>query len=194
MKTISLISLFLVLTSTAFTQISKGQFLLGGKISFESIKNESSIDGTYESTNYYISPNIGYFLFNKMATGLRIDFDSYNSKSNNIETHLNATSFSPFLRYYFLPLPKKINLLVDVSYIHKKTKWSSPTNEGYYEKTNGYNISAGPSIFLTDKIALEFILGFKHTKSDNYGNTKSNTFNSGFGLQIHFGKVKNRSK
>ncbi len=194
MKTITLISLILTLTTTAFAQINKGQFLIGGNINFESIKDENSINGTNESTNYYISPNIGYFIINKLAGGLRIDFGHYNSKSINIETHFNTTTISPFLRYYVLPVPKKVNAFIDVRYIFNKTKWSSPSNEGYYEKKNGYNISAGPSIFLTDKIALEFTLGYKHTKSDNFGITKSNTFNSGLGLQIHLGKVRNRSK
>lgn len=75
-----------------------------------------------------------------------------------------------------------------MGYINNKKKWSSPNNEGYTVKNKGFNISAGPSIFLTDKIALEFILGFKHTKSDNFDNTITNTFNSGFGFQIHLGK------
>jgi Outer membrane protein beta-barrel domain len=194
MKTITLILLFLAFTSVAFTQISKGQFLAGGKISFESIRDENSINGNNESTNYFISPNIGYFIIDKMAGGLRIDFDSYNHKSGNVETHLNSRSISPFLRYYFLPIAKKVNAFIDISYIHEKTKWSSLSNDGYYEKTNGYSISAGPSIFLTDKIALEFTAGFKQTLSDNFGNSKSKTFNSGLGLQIHLGKVRNRSK
>jgi hypothetical protein len=193
MKTILLISLFLALTSTAFTQINKGQFLIGGKISLESIKEENPRNDTHQATNFYISPDIGYFIINKMATGLRLDFLSYNSKSGGIETHTNVTTISPFIRYYFLPSTNKVNALIDVGYIHNKTKWSGP-NSQVNEKSNGYNISAGPSIFLTDRIALEFILGFKHTKSANYGYTKSNAFNSGFGLQIHLGKVKNRSK
>ena len=188
MKKILLISLFLAVTSTAFTQINKGQFFIGGKISFESIKEENSLYDTYQLTNFYISPGTGYFIIDNLAAGLRFDFDTYNSKSDNNETHLNSTTISPFIRYYFLPSAKKVNALIDVGYIYNKEKWSSDLYEGYIDKSKGFNISAGPSIFLTDKIALEFIFGFKYTKSDNYGNTETNTFNSGLGLQIHLGK------
>jgi len=194
MKTIILLSFLLALTATAFTQISKGQFLIGGNINFESTKDENSVNGTHESTNYFISPNIGYFIINKMAIGLRIDFRSYNSKSQNLETHYINTSISPFLRYYFLPLQRKVNAFIDASYIHDKSKWSSDSNPAYFVKTKGYYFSGGPSIFLTDQIALEFTLGYRHTKSDDFGDTRVNKFSSGFGLQIHFGKIKNKSK
>ena len=184
----------LFITTTAFTQIKKGQYLLGGGINFESTKEEGSIYPTNKSNNFFISPAIGYFIVDKIAGGLRIDFGSYDSKSDNVETHLTTTTISPFLRYYLLPVPKKVNAFVDVSYLHNKTKWSSYSNPGYYEKAKGYHITAGPSIFLTDQIALEFTLGYKHSKSDNVSKTKSNIINSGFGLQIHFGKNKNKPR
>ncbi len=193
MKTILLLSLLLALTTTAFTQVSKGQFLIGSSINFESIKNENSSYGNYESTNYYISPNIGYFIINKIATGLRVDFKSYNNKSESLETHQTNTSISPFLRYYFLPVQKKVNAFIDVSYIHNKSKWSSNSNAGYFVKAKGYYFYGGTAIFLTNQIALEFTFGYRHTKSDDFGNTKENKLSSGVGLQIHLGKHKNKS-
>lgn len=190
MKTIVLLYLLLALTTTAFTQVSKGQFLIGSSINFESIKNQNSVNGNYESTNYYLSPNIGYFIINKIATGLRVDFKSYNQKSVNLETHQTNTSLSPFLRYYFLPIQKKVNAFIDVSYIHNKSRWSSNSNAGYFVKAKGYYFFAGAAIFLTNQIALEFTFGYKHTKSDDLGNTKENKLSSGIGLQIHLGKNK----
>ncbi len=194
MKTFTLLTLLLAITITSFTQIKKGQFLTGGNISFESTKSESSINATNESNNFFLSPNIGYFFIDKMATGLRIDFRSYNFKTENLQTHQINTSLSPYLRYYLLPIPKKVNVFIDVSYIHSKSKWSSDSNPGYFEKAKGYYLSGGPSIFLTNQIALEFTLGYKHSKSDNFGETRENRFNTGFGLQIHFEKIKNKTK
>jgi len=194
MKKSTLLFLLLSFTATAFTQINKGQFLAGGNINFESIKYESSVNASYESTNFFISPDIGYFIINKMAGGLRIDFRSYNNKSENLDVHQVTTSISPFLRYYFLPLQKKVNAFIDISYIHDKMKWHSDSNPGYIEKTKGYYFFGGPSIFLTDQIALEFTVGYKHTESDDFGNNKVNKFSSGVGLQIHFGKIKNKPK
>ena len=194
MKIITLISLLLTMTATAFPQIRKGQFLIGGNIRFESINSENLNIVTDKSIRFLISPNVGYFIIDKLAGGLRVDFGSYHSKSESIETHYITTSISPFIRYYFLPFKNKINVLIDLGYIHNRIKWSSATNPGYYEKGKGYSISVGPSIFLTDQVALEFTLGFRHTTTDNFYKTKSNIINSGFGLQIHLGKTKNRSK
>jgi len=194
MKTIILLSFSLALTAKAFTQINKGQFLIGGSMNFESTENDNSHNVTYKSTNYFISPNIGYFIINKMAIGLKLDFRSYNSESQNLETHQINTSLSPFFRYYFLPLQRKVNAFIDVGYIHDKSKWNSDSNPGYFVKAKGYYFSGGPSIFLTDQIALEFTLGYKHTKSDDFGETEVNKLSSGFGLQIHLGKNKNKSK
>lgn len=69
MKTFILFLLLLTITTTAFTQIKKGQYLLGGGFNFESTKDENSISPTNKSNNFFISPNIGYFLFDKMAGG-----------------------------------------------------------------------------------------------------------------------------
>lgn len=194
MKTFTLLFLLLTIATTAFTQIRKGQYLLGGNISFESVKNESSINPAYKSGNFFISPAVGYFIMDRMAGGLRIDLSAYDSESGGVETHYTATSISPFLRLYFLPIPKKVNVFIDVSYMHSKTKWKRLPEPGYYEKAKGYHISAGPSIFLTEQIALEFTLGYKHSKSGNFGKTRSGIINSGFGLQVHFGKDKNNTK
>ena len=188
MKSATFLFLFLTITTTSFSQIKKGQFLIGGNISFESAKNENAINSTYTSNNFFISPAIGYFIAYQLAGGLRIDLSLYNSKSDNVDTHYTATTISPFLRYYLLPVPGKVNVFIDVSYLHTKTKSSL----GYSEKAKGYYLSAGPSVFLTKQIALEFTLGYKHTDSDNFGHTKVDIFNSGFGLQIHLGKLQKK--
>jgi hypothetical protein len=126
-----------------------------------------------------------------MAGGIRLNLEFYDSKSDNIETHYTNTTISPFLRFYFLPAHKKVNAFIDVSYIHNKKKFNF-SNPAHYETAKGYSISAGPSIFLTEQIALEFTVGYKHTLSDNFDNTKSTVINSGLGLQIHLGKNKNK--
>jgi hypothetical protein len=58
LKKSTLLSLLLSFTAPAFTQINKGQFLAGGNINFESIKSESSVNASYDLTNFFISPNI----------------------------------------------------------------------------------------------------------------------------------------
>src|SRR5688500_15416979 len=108
MKLFTLISLSLLFTSFGFSQIKKKQFLAGGTISFESIKNDNSGANVNESNNFYVSPNVGYFVFDKLAGGLRLDFAFYNSRSLNVETLFNSTTVSPFIRYYFLSKANKV--------------------------------------------------------------------------------------
>ena len=185
MKKITLF--FLLFTfAAAFSQIKKGQYLLGGNISFESTKQQNDINSTFQSNDFDIAPNIGYFIVDKLAGGVRLNFRFYDSKSVDLHIHSTSTSISPFLRYYFLPVPKKINVLIDVSYINNKTKISSSLSS----KERGYYIFAGPSVFLTPIVALEFTFGYEHTLSEDFGNTESSVIKSGIGLQVHLGKNK----
>jgi len=188
MKTGLLLLLLSIITTTGFTQIKRGQYLLGGDIQFESVKEDNSSNSSNTSNNFFISPSVGYFIVDKLAGGLRLDFSSYEYKSDYVDTHSTATSIAPFLRFYLLRTPKKVNAFIDVSYIHSKTKWRNLSGSAYYVKTKGYSISAGPSIFLSDQVALEFTVGYKHSISDDFGQTISGKLNSGFGLQIHFGR------
>ena len=185
MKQITLISLFLSLSSIGFSQINKGQFLVGGIISLESFKYDNSLYGVNESNTLNVAPNIGYFLCDKLAAGLRLNFVSINSNNPIVETLSKRTSINPFLRYYFLPKANKVNAFFDAGYIYQRTRFKVNSNEGPPTKADGYSVSAGPAIFLNKKIALEFIIRFTHTKANDIGNTKENTFSSGLGLQIH---------
>ena len=185
-KPFPLLFLFVVIANNAFAQIKKGQFLLGGSIRFESTKSDYPPYFAYKSNNIFISPDIGYFIINKLAGGLRIDFSSSNSKLDTTGSHSTSMTFSPFIRYYLLPVPKKVNAFADVSYVQTETKWRNYNGGPYYGHSKGFQISAGPSIFLTDQIALEFIFAFRHIIP--FERARLNTFSTGLGLQVHFGK------
>lgn len=195
MKKSTLLALVLGITMTSFAQINRGQFLIGGLINFQSTKNEYSNDPNYKLNTISISPNIGYFIIDKIAAGVRIDIRSYKSNSGVLEARETTTGIEPFLRYYFLPGSKKVNAFIDGSYVHDKTKTRYYSSSDYFfEMSRGYHFSAGPSIFLTNQIALEFTVGYEHIKSNDSGNAKVSTFSSGFGLQVHLGKIKNKAK
>ena len=192
---ISTLLLLLILANAAISQINKGQLLVGGNISFESINNDG--DGisvaNYHTTNFFLSPNFGYFIIPKFAGGMRLNLSIYDQKIpvSLIESNI---SISPFLRYYLLPRKQKFNVLVDVSYIHLKFKSEVQNSQSYPEKTNGYDISVGPSIFLNEHVAVEFLIGYKQTSVKDAGANTETTFNTGLGLQIHLGKIKTKGK
>lgn len=191
MKTFPIFLFFLAITGSAFPQISKGHFLLGGNLRFESVKANYYPNSESQSTNFFLSPNVGYFFFNKLAGGLRVDFSSYKSNSSQVESKQTTTGISPFLRYYFLPTASKINAFLDAGYLQTRKKYQFFSDPAYREKWNGYQVFAGPAFFLSDEVALEFTLGLRHTRrSDQFAFMsweKSTTVSSGLGLQVHFG-------
>jgi len=193
MKIFILLALSLILTNTAMPQLNKGQFLVGGNTSFESIKNDGTNVVSYKTTTFFVSPNIGYFIIPKFAGGLRLNFNVYKQKYPVSYKQTNI-SLSPFLRYYLLSQKQKFNVLVDAGYINFKSKSIIQNYLTPIEKTNGYNILVGPSIFFNEHVALEFLLGYKQTKVKNIGENKTTTFNTGLGLQIHLGKIKTKAK
>ena len=194
MKLFTLLSLSLIVTNTAMSQINKGQFLIGGNTSFESEKNEGENVVNFKTTTFFVSPNIGYFIIPKFAGGLRLDLRRYRQNTTGISTS-TSISFSPFLRYYLLSQKQMFNVLVDAGYINYKSKFKFQNSQmPFFERTNGYNISVGPSIFLNEHVALEFLLGYKQTKVKNSDNNKTTTLNTVLGLQIHLGKIKTKAK
>ncbi|MES2893192.1 MAG: outer membrane beta-barrel protein [Bacteroidota bacterium] len=190
MKTFLLSFFLLCLSIPGYTQTTKGNFLVGGKINFESVKDKNYYSPDYASTNFIFSPNIGYFIVDNIAGGFRLDLGAYNSGNRLVETRYRTTSISPFLRCYFLPVQRKVNAFLDAGYLYQKTRWRNLQSPEYVEKSHGFSIMAGPAIFLSKQIAVEFTVGFKHTKLNAFEATRSNTFNSGVGLQIHLGKTK----
>ena len=192
MKIFPLLFFCLLMASKAFTQISRGQFLLGCSIRFESVKESYSPDYTYKSTDIFVSPAAGYFVLNKLAGGLRVDLSSYKLSVSNVEQKTTIIVLSPFVRYYFLPVASKINAFLDAGYLFGKRNWEGLSSPADTDKSKGFQVSAGPSIFLTEQIAMEFTIGYRHTTSDNWGlePDKTSTLSSGIGLQIHLGKKK----
>src|SRR5262245_15818491 len=118
MKILLLLSLSLGLAIIAKSQINKGQFLVGGNASFETVKYDGENVAGYKTTTFVFSPNVGYFIIPKFAGGLRLNFSSY--KQNPPDYTQTIIFLSPFLRYYLLSQKQKVNVLVDASYINSR--------------------------------------------------------------------------
>ena len=186
MKKILLFFLSVVLVSSAFSQIKKGNFLAGGNASFTAFKQES-LGTTVKENTITIAPDAGYFIFNKAAAGLRAGFSS-DKHTGGQDITFTSVSLSPFVRYYFLPLKNSTNIFADASYDY--TAYTGKTNSSSQTtKANGYTVSAGPAIFLNKTVALEIAVGYKYSKLKNY-DTKETNFVTSAGFQIHLGKSK----
>ena len=182
MRTLFVLSLLLS-SLLSFSQISKKQWLVGGDGTF-SIINPSYNYSKYRSMEF--SAGGGYFLINKLAVGIRAGYKHNMESGENTNIYYKQTSTQinvrPFVRYYFLPINRKLNLLTDVSYYHG---WVRDENlYGYSKgKTFGYSFASGPAFFITPNSALELTLNYDYDKSWYY--TKSWRMKVGF--QIHLG-------
>lgn len=183
MKKVCFLSILSLFSCAAFSQINKGQWLVGGTASFSS-NNQETAD--LKETNIEISPNLGYFILNKLAAGVRVGLTSDRiSVDGSFVNKTKSQSIAPFIRYYLLPNGQKVNVLLDASYQH--TRIEHPVEPVRIGKANGFSVAAGPAFFLTPNVALEFTLGYSQMKQQD-SDYKINTFKTGLGFQIHLGK------
>jgi len=181
MKKLISSTVLLCFMMTAFAQgnIQKGSWMLGGNATFTSTKF-SDIGGS--TTNIELSPNVGYFFINQLAGGINLSLTSSKEEDYDAET---LWALSPFLRYYFLPPARKVNVFLEGSY-----GFGAFSVSGESASINQYSFMAGPAIFLTPAVALEFGIGYTSVGGELYDlmigdGTRSNTFGLNIGFQIH---------
>ena len=171
MKKLSIALLFFGLIGSLNAQIMKNDWLLGGGIKFASNKVADIKTSMFE-----FSSNAGYFFVNNFAGGLRADINSVKLED---EDAVSSTLISPFLRYYFLPGDRKVNIMLDGSF-----GFGSTSGLGETTSQSGFGFAAGPAIFFNKHTAIEFTLGYNSMKYEDDPD-RSNTFTVGVGFQIH---------
>lgn len=216
-----LLILLLSVSTAAFSQISKGQWMIGGEMDFSSQNTEGSTltaSQDYKSSMLEISPGFGYFFADNFAAGLRMVFGSSKTKQDltgmdllgNIyvshsEMKSTPVGVSPFVRYYFLPAQKKLNLFADLSYGYTSEKQRMETYTYYgppqqpgsgatstinMEKVSGhsFSIAAGPAVFIGARTSFELAIGYAYgnLKSSSFKDVKANRVFLGTGFNIHF--------
>jgi hypothetical protein len=219
MKTIALTILLFTFSVLSHAQLKKGQWMIVGTADFSYSHSETHLTGSDQeskSTAYRFSPGIGYFFIDRLCGGLRVEIannktiQDYSSTSNPFmskshgETKASGWGISPFLRYYFLPVGRKVNVFADGAYscndeTSKSSSWfrqdnpppGSPSYGESFSKTsytsNSFSVSAGPVIFINPKVSLELSVGYKHRTAKKQDLT-SNSILLGTGFQVYFGK------
>jgi len=184
-KRISLFFTLLTIYNIATSQITKGNWLVGGNGSFSSAKYNSTAAASYKQTNVQISSSIGYFAIDKLAIGLKPSYTYAKSDIGTSGYALNTYSIGPFVRYYFLEAEKRLNILTEASYQHTISKVTDNPSTSY----NGFSVLAGPVIYFNPTVGLEFTVGYNTFR---YGgeSTSSNTILVGLGLQIHLERAR----
>jgi hypothetical protein len=179
MKKIVLAFAFLSIGVMSYSQINKGQWLVGGSASLDFSKQGDDDDSKVTSVS--ISPNAGYFFINNFAGGARVSFESMKYKTD--EDASTSFVFAPFVRYYFLPAAQQVNVFADASFGLGSVKF------GESESFNQFAIAAGPAVFLSPNTALEFTLQYRSAGGDAFGgDDRLNNFGVNVGFQVHLGK------
>ena len=184
--------LLLCCTLTAHAQLEQGTWLVGGAFNFSTEESNtpysnSTIASVYRNTNFKINPSIGYFLFDKLAAGIKPQFTWY--KSTPISNAMGTANYirfwiGPFIRYYLLNPAKQWNLLTEANYqyeitVHKPDKVGS----------NNYSFNAGPVVYLNSSVGVEFLMGYYYLTygmGEQFSEFRGVQLN--IGLQIHLTK------
>lgn len=165
----------------AVAQINKGQFLIGGDMSYRSQKIHLGSQDRLKQ--FLLNANAGYFVINKLALGLRTGIITSSFKIESQDVHNRSTSLTvaPFARYYFLQVKPKWNVFADAAYVTGSDK-SKNANLTVTQRSSftGYDVKAGPVYFINKHVALELTAGIQHRS-----NIQENIFVSAFGLQVH---------
>jgi hypothetical protein len=176
----------ILLFFTAFTfynhancQITKGNWLVGGSGQFQKQREDlrgSDIRGLVISA----SPDIGYFIFDKLGVGIKGDLSYSRIKTTGNVSKSTFLAMGPFARYYFLAIDNRINLFCEAIYQH--------TIDFHSFHQNDLTFAAGPVIFFNSSVGLELTAKYSRSNSE-ISLTKAKTLFLSLGFQIHLEKL-----
>ena len=182
-KTILLIIATNFIIYNVNSQITKGNWLVGGSTNFSTIQYSSAASLHYKQTNFQINPIVGYFLKDKFALGLRpsLSYGRATGSNNTVYSSGTVINIGPFARYYFLKPENIFNLFAQGSYGYGTVTGG--------QRSNTFSFAAGPVLYFNSSVGLEFTIGYSTTKSVGFsGNNNEVLF--GIGFQIHLEKDK----
>ena len=177
MKKMIFLLLAFVISNQLTAQIKKGQWLAGGNVNWTSTFNGNFYGN---STIISIMPDAGYFFIDKLAGGLKLNYTIVNPSSGLSYVDFG---FSPFVRYYFLPTAKTINIFTEAAY-----GWGRNTAQGGNITNHQWSLSAGPAFFLNPHVALEVAVVYTNTAGQQYTDGNPETIGINIGFQVYLGK------
>ena len=186
-------TLFFFFSTSSIAQLDKKTWLVGGSANLYLSKRtytsyvSSNLSGYSDELNLTISPNVGYFIIDKLGIGLRPyfswgkgDFTSSNGSTSSSDS--KRYGIGPFVRYYFLDKEKQFNILTDIGY--QIGEWNAGGQKG---KLENFYFSIGPVIYFNSSVGMEFLLGYNAQSEvlKGYSKNSSKGLNIGIGFQIH---------
>lgn len=182
-----ILSIILLSFLNNYSQITKNNWLIGGNGNLSFVKYEEknsnnnliiNNNSKSESFEILLEPNIGYFIKDKFAVGLKIGFANAFNKEKTFQINQTQFSISPFVRYYFLEVDKDFNVFIEPSYYRFSYK-------SIGEASQGYGLKFGHVYFLNSSVGFETSLNYQYRESDQ---NKTNSMFIGFGFQLYLEK------
>lgn len=184
----------------------KNTLLVGGNISFESLKNENNGVTTEKGNAFEFNPTIGYQFSDNWTAGVKLGIGT--SKSSGYvtifdnqfeaETKLNSFSYGVFGRYT-MPLNETFAVFGELDVFAGNSKEKTTANfSGVMSnelKRNNFGVRFTPNLFINFKnsFGLNFNiggLGYETSKLKD-SDYKTNSFGFDFGKGFMFGISKN---
>jgi hypothetical protein len=175
-----LLLIALVASLSLNAQITKNNWLVGGSAAFSYTRTNPEINGRLFEMN--LSPNIGYFFWDKLAFGLRSTYNFTRQRSDLNRSETERVMLAPFVRYYLLEADRDLNLFVESAYGVQIDIIGDRRNP------EEFSMKGGLSIFLNSSVAFEIALSYINYNSKNQFEG-DHTVLLGFGLQIHLEKL-----
>ena len=155
-----LFSSIFFISQTLHAQLDKGGWLVGGNIGFQSANSSST---------FYLNPDVGYLLANKVAAGLA--FSYYNSSTSLV-------SVGPFMRGYIKM--GKVTL-----FGHMRFMYTNMSGGGISSSEFGFGAGPALGVFLNDNVALEGLFDYF---IPDLGDGSASSLGFKIGLQVYFPK------
>jgi hypothetical protein len=189
---------FFFLRTTAYCQLDKGIWLVGGSGSFNSYHRDFHAPAytvIYKETEIIISPLVGFFIMDKIALGLRPSYRLQKSEDRGStgpasggKGNTSWVDLGAFGRYYFLKKDNNYNIVSEISYQYGLQS-NFGSNTGH---SNNFNALLGPVLYFNSSVGIELLVGYnsrRESYDDGYKNF-SNGFLTTIGFQIHLEKDK----
>jgi hypothetical protein len=177
------------LVTSVCAQVDKGNFMLGGTLSFSSDNtNKPSTIGEFKTTQFSFAPKFGVGLSGNWIFGglIEVDVAHLESTTSSIDDLKNATYLAGIFVRKFFPFKNQFGFFGEGNLKYgfgKNTTSFSSTGTKLEEKLKEYSISVNPGFYFkpTQKFFIEASIGnigYAHTtnKPDNGEEGKEGVF------------------
>ena len=173
MKKITAFLIAIIIAGVVCAQTTKGDWMVGGYFKVNTSDNNTQIGFT---------PNAGCFVTNNLALGGNLLFEY--TKVGDVK--VTDFGIGPFVRYYFTSANVRPIFHGNFNFLSNKTKLNgtSSTNSGI-----NFFLGGGAAIFISDNVSLDILMGYDHTKYDDFDGSGGFALNIGFQVYLLKGQV-----